>query len=142
MDSLTIESIACAADPDASYNCTLDLLHLSQLHPDLLESLLTGPKPVLHELSAALPAAQQQFLAQRRAEEAAECSIKSDVHIRLLPLPATPDTARGLLQPQLSQLRTRHNQRLVTVTGAVVRTGQVNVLESHRLYECKRCQHR
>ncbi|KAK9809449.1 hypothetical protein WJX73_009223 [Symbiochloris irregularis] len=33
-------------------------------------------------------------------------------------------------------------QRLVTIQGTVVRCGAVNVLESHRLYECKQCLHR
>ena len=134
--------MAVAADPDALYGCHLSLLRLSQASPKLMERLLDQPKAVLQEFNAALPAAQQQLISELPAEDAAQCAVKADIQIRLQPLPAMPGSSCSLLHPHTSKIRCRHSQRLVTVTGTVVRTGVVNVLESHRVYECKACRHR
>ena len=138
-----LEALCKASEEEAQHNCSISLLQLSQASPALVQSLFAYPRSAQKELTAALPAAQQQWLAKYGQDySSTELSVKADAVLRVLPLPSACSISPDLLHPQLSRLRTRHAQRLIAVTGTVVRAGVVNVLESHRLYECRKCQHR
>lgn len=137
-----LEEIVQAPEVDSCYIVVLSLLQLSQYSQDTVQHLLEQPTACLQDVSAALLTAQQLLISSFQKEEAAACSVKSRVQLRLLPLPVTSSASLDLLNPSVSQLLVRHSQRLVTIHGTVVRCGSVNVLESHRLYECKQCLHR
>ena len=134
-----LAEILAGADPDLSYDCSLSLLRLAQLEPTWLNSLLGTPNLFIPELNAALCSSQQQLLLQPSQQAEEQRCLKRDVHLHLLPLPTALSISCCLwLHPSISEVRTRHSRRLVTVTGTVVRTGVVNVREWPRLVEGKK----
>lgn len=59
-------------------------------------------------------------------------TFKHDVRVRLAPLPAVPEFTRA----NVSSIRSTDHGRFLQVSGTVIRTGSIRMLESKRVYRC------
>ena len=67
---------------------------------------------------------------------------KEKLHVRIRSLPFHLDVACPESNPGVGGLKCSHLGQLITLSGTVVRTGSVKMLEAKRLYECPKCHHR
>lgn len=65
-------------------------------------------------------------------------SVKESCHLRLHHLPCS----RELCKPTVTSIRASDINRLLSVSGTVIRTGVVKLLHSRREYVCAKCRHR
>ncbi|RYG63754.1 minichromosome maintenance protein MCM, partial [archaeon] len=98
------------------------LTHFELLHPLFEEALFEAQRAIIDEVSGV------------------NCFLKRRCHVRLCSLPPCSDSLKGSLQ----QLGAEFGSQLVQLSGTVVRTGGVRMLELSRQYECQnaRCRHR
>jgi DNA helicase MCM9 len=71
-----------------------------------------------------------------------DMAVKENAHIRLHSLPYALDPNPNELNPTIAKIGSYHLGKLITVTGTIVKTGIVQMLESQKLYMCNRCKHR
>ncbi|KAK9824018.1 hypothetical protein WJX72_006994 [[Myrmecia] bisecta] len=138
--SQALEELLLQPDPEAHYAIPVSLLDLAHINYGLAESLLQTPKPVLRCIDAALLQAQHQLMQGHPRK--AHMAIKERVHARLASLPHSLDSRAGGASPSIGNIRSVHVNKLLTVSGTVVRSGAVQMLEAQRLYECAKCKHR
>lgn len=70
-------------------------------------------------------------------------SVKENVHVRLHSLPySVPGPPPRMLRPGLGSVGAQHINKLISVTGTVVRTGPLRMFESRQVHECTRCHSR
>ncbi|KAL1496295.1 hypothetical protein AB1Y20_016257 [Prymnesium parvum] len=110
----------------------LDLLHANCALGTLL----------LHHAAALLPYFDDAILdVQHRLigthEDRLFMSVKPSCHARLTRLPCCPETCK----PTVSSIRTEDVNRLITVSGTVIRTGQIKMLQARRGFMCVKCHH-
>jgi DNA replicative helicase MCM subunit Mcm2 (Cdc46/Mcm family) len=68
-------------------------------------------------------------------ESGCALSVKPLVHVRLTHVPCVPE----VVLPSLRAMQNSHYDKLVTITGTVVRAGGMKMIEARRKYECKSC---
>lgn len=118
--------------PDlADFDATLahTLVHFPRLLLPIFEEALVEAQSGVHKH----PAFAEKHEGQRG-------SVKRLCHIRLFQLPPFPE----LHKQTLSMLRSDEFDHLVQISGTIVRTGSVRVLELSKEYQCMkpRCGHR
>lgn len=132
-----------AADPDRHYGLPLSLVSLAEFSPGVVDVLLGSPRSVLELLDQAVQMAQEQLLqAPPQQTERGALSAKPHVHPRLVGAALLHDGCAAELCPPIGAISAAHNDRIITFSGTVVRTGVVKVLEARRLYECTKCKRR
>ncbi len=67
---------------------------------------------------------------------------KEHLHVRLQSLPYSLDEGCFETGPTITQLRTHHEHKLVTLIGTVVKAHQPKVVLQKRVHECAKCGHR
>lgn len=65
-------------------------------------------------------------------------TVKPSVHARLHHLPCCTEFCK----PTVSSIRADDINRLISVSGTVVRTGQIKMLQARREFICVKCKHR
>jgi DNA helicase MCM9 len=65
-------------------------------------------------------------------------SVKASCHLRMRSLPRCPE----LWKPTVTSIRAADINRLLTVSGTVIRTGQMKLIHQRREYKCSKCDHR
>ena len=119
------------------YSLRINILSLVNFDVDLAEALCERPTYTLLLFDKAALTAQQQIVRQEHLEGFA--AVKDLVHVRLWGVPFHLDHQSSSLYPSIGNIRSCHVDKLITVTGTVVRTGSVTMIESHKLYQCARC---
>lgn len=104
---------------------------------ELTVALCDHPKEMFMLFDQAALTAQQQTIQQEQSQ--AVFIVKDLVHVRVWGVPFHLDMQASSLYPSIGSIRSCHVDKLITVTGTVVRTGAVTMIESHKLYQCVRC---
>ena len=159
-------------DFERHYGIVISITRLAVEEYGVVEVLLSSPKAILPVLDAALVHAQRKLLPELLQEEGKEnvhngtpgqgsvsntamqsmiqypmaknsiCSVKENVHARLIGISTFLDRRFRRVSPGIDDIGAAYIDRLITVRGTVVRTGEVKLLQSRLLYECGRCKYR
>ncbi len=116
------------------------MIQLAAFDVGLAETLIEQPLETLLLLDKAAVVAQQKVLQEHQAQ--GSLSVKGLVHVRIWGMPFHLDSESSSIFPDIASVRSCHVDKLLTITGTVVRTGSVTMMESHKLYECTRCHDR
>ncbi|KAI9207376.1 MCM2/3/5 family-domain-containing protein [Polychytrium aggregatum] len=124
------------AKPDTSrhYPIHVSILDYSHKNPWMCNQIAMNPTDFIPLMDAALQQAQSLIL--QRNPSATELSIKPKTHARLNRVPMVDEVCL----PKLP--RSKDVGRLVCISGTVIRTGMVKMLETLKLYECQKCGRR
>ncbi|XP_005389182.1 PREDICTED: DNA helicase MCM9 [Chinchilla lanigera] len=123
-----------ADDEDVHYPVVVNAMTLFETNMEVGEYFTTFPNEVLTVFDSALRRAALtvfQSLAQHEA-----VSMKHNLHARISGLPVCPELVREHIP------KTKDVGHFLSVTGTVIRTSLVKVLEFERDYMCNKCKYR
>ncbi|XP_051470876.1 DNA helicase MCM9 isoform X2 [Apus apus] len=121
------------ADHEAHYPVLIDALTLFETNMEIGEYFNAFPSEVLPIFDSALRRAALAALQAAAAPE--RLSVKQNLHARISGLPVCPELTREHIP------KTRDVGHFLSVTGTVIRTSLVKVLEFERSYICNKCKH-
>ncbi|NXW64073.1 MCM9 helicase, partial [Eurystomus gularis] len=121
------------ADEEAHYPVVVDALTLFEANMEIGEYFNAFPSEVLPIFDSALRRAA--LAALQAAAAPPQLSVKQNLHARVSGLPVCPELTREHIP------KTRDVGHFLSVTGTVVRTSLVKVLEFERSYICNKCKH-
>lgn len=131
-----------AYNTEVHYGVEISTVLLASQDYAAAEILFSNPRGILPFLDSSLIAAQQAILDKQNSSSRHHLSIKENIHARLRGPATFLDTSSREACPQIADISAGHIDKLITITGTVVRTGTVKLLEARRLYECNKCHHR
>ncbi|XP_068794248.1 DNA helicase MCM9 [Struthio camelus] len=120
-------------DDEAHYPVVVDALTLFETNMEIGEYFNAFPSEVLPVFDNALRRAAASAL--QAAAEAPRLGVKPNLHARISGLPVCPELTREHIP------KTRDVGHFLSVTGTVIRTSLVKVLEFERSYICNKCKH-
>ncbi|XP_009904362.2 DNA helicase MCM9 isoform X1 [Dryobates pubescens] len=120
------------ADDEAHYPVVVDAMTLFEANMEIGEYFNAFPSEVLPIFDSALRRAA--LAALQAAPAAPQLRVKHNLHARVSGLPVCPELTREHIP------RTRDVGHFLSVTGTVVRTSLVKVLEFERSYICNKCK--
>jgi len=123
---------------------TLILFHEKVILPIFCDALITLQRKLLSDAQQEIRVARAtQTLSQDAAMQQAaitidNASVKTNVHIRLHNLPP------GFVKRNVSMISSSDCGNFIEVSGTVIRTGMIKMLESEKEFQCasSRCNHR
>ncbi|XP_075001835.1 DNA helicase MCM9 [Calonectris borealis] len=121
------------ADDEAHYPVIVDALTLFETNMEIGEYFNAFPSEVLPIFDSALRRAA--LAALQAAAAPPQLSVKQNLHARVSGLPVCPELTREHIP------KTRDVGHFLSVTGTVIRTSLVKVLEFERSYICNKCKH-
>lgn len=121
-----IEYIAAAEDHTAHYAVDIDFIAMQNIAPDACTTLLHDPHTALPLLEEAIQNVQESFTD----------NPKPHLHARVCHLPSTP----AYLKQNVSVLRNRDVDKLLSLLGTVTRTGSVMLREVTKEFACSKCK--
>lgn len=138
MHSLVQDLVSLLQKPATNehYSLRFNILALVSFDVTLAEALCEQPTEILLLFDKAALIAQQQIMQREHSQTV--LAVKQLVHVRVLGVPFHLDP-QSSLYPSIGNIRSCHVDKLITVTGTVVRTACVTMIESHKLYQCARC---
>ncbi|XP_075780165.1 DNA helicase MCM9 isoform X2 [Pelodiscus sinensis] len=120
-------------DDERHYPVIVDALTLFETNMEIGEYFNAFPNEVLPIFDNALRRAAMTAL--QSASQTHDLSIKQNLHARISGLPVCPELTRERIP------KTRDVGHFLSVTGTVIRTSLVKVLEFERDYMCNKCKH-
>ncbi|XP_042301657.1 DNA helicase MCM9 isoform X1 [Sceloporus undulatus] len=120
-------------DDDAHYPVVIDALTLFETNMEIGEYFNAVPNEVLPIFDNALRRAAMTVC--QSVSQAHDFIIKQNLHARISGLPVCPELTREHIP------KTRDVGHFLSVTGTVIRTSLVKVLEFERDYMCNKCKH-
>ncbi|NXC34652.1 MCM9 helicase, partial [Campylorhamphus procurvoides] len=120
-------------DDQAHYPVVVDALTLFEANMEIGEYFHAFPSEVLPVLDSALRRAA--LAALQEAPGPAPLTLKRHLHARVSGLPVCPELTREHIP------KTKDVGHFLSVTGTVIRTSSVKVLEFERSYICNKCKH-
>ncbi|NXP49901.1 MCM9 helicase, partial [Heliornis fulica] len=121
------------ADDEAHYPVVVDAMTLFETNMEIGDYFNAFPTEVLAVFDSAL---RRAALAELQGTETpTQLSMKQNLHARVSGLPVCPELTREHIP------KTRDVGHFLSVTGTVVRTSLVKVLEFERNYICSKCKH-
>ncbi|NXP17269.1 MCM9 helicase, partial [Scytalopus superciliaris] len=131
-----ILAILREADDEAHYPVVVDALTLFEANMEIGEYFSAFPREVLPVWDSAL---RRAALAALRDSDPgpgpAPLRLKHNLHARVSGLPVCPELTREHIP------KTKDVGHFLSVTGTVIRTSSVKVLEFERSYICNKCKH-
>ncbi|NXC09499.1 MCM9 helicase, partial [Orthonyx spaldingii] len=121
------------ADDQAHYPVVVDALTLFETNMEIAEYFNAFPSEVLPIFDSALRRAA--LAALQDSAEPAQLSLKQNLHARVSGLPICPELTREHIP------KSKDVGHFLSVTGTVIRTSSVKVLEFERSYICNKCKH-
>ncbi|NXW40133.1 MCM9 helicase, partial [Nyctiprogne leucopyga] len=121
------------ADGEAHYPVVVDALTLFETNMEIGEYFNAFPTEVLPIFDSALRRAALSVL--QAAGAPPQLSVKQNLHARVSGLPVCPELTREHIP------KSRDVGHFLSVTGTVIRTSLVKVLEFERSYICDKCKH-
>ncbi|NXM95683.1 MCM9 helicase, partial [Sylvia borin] len=121
------------ADDQAHYPVVVDALTLFETNMEIGEYFNAFPSEVLPILDSALRRAA--LAALQECADPAQLSLKQNLHARVSGLPVCPELTREHIP------KSKDVGHFLSVTGTVIRTSSVKVLEFERSYICNKCKH-
>ena len=117
-------------------------LDVIDFDPTLGYSLVNFPKILLPIFDNALVMCQQSLHLRGSfaTQFGSKGSVKRHIHTRIVSLPPLANTSKK----SIGEIRSHEIGHLIQVSGTIVRTGTIRVLEVSKEYQCmkKRCGHR
>ncbi|XP_050805429.1 DNA helicase MCM9 isoform X1 [Gopherus flavomarginatus] len=120
-------------DDEGHYPVIVDALTLFETNMEIGEYFNAFPNEVLPIFDNALRRAAMTAL--QSASQTHDFSVKQNLHARISGLPVCPELTRERIP------KTRDVGHFLSVTGTVIRTSLVKVLEFERDYMCNKCKH-
>ncbi|KAM8999408.1 DNA helicase MCM9 isoform X1 [Sarcophilus harrisii] len=120
-------------DEDAHYPVVVDAMTLFETNMEIGEYFNAFPNEVLPIFDSALRRAALTILQSLSQSE--EFYMKQNLHARISGLPVCPELMREHIP------KTKDVGHFLSVTGTVIRTSMVKVLEYERDYMCNKCKH-
>ncbi|KAH0622266.1 hypothetical protein JD844_024412 [Phrynosoma platyrhinos] len=120
-------------DDDAHYPVIIDALTLFETNMEIGEYFNAVPNEVLPIFDNALRRAAMTVC--QSVSQAHGFIMKQNLHARISGLPVCPELTREHIP------KTRDVGHFLSVTGTVIRTSLVKVLEFERDYMCNKCKH-
>ncbi|NWT86645.1 MCM9 helicase, partial [Lanius ludovicianus] len=128
-----ILSILREADDQSHYPVVVDALTLFETNMEIGEYFNAFPSEVLPIFDSALRRAA--LAALQDSADPAQLSLKQNLHARVSGLPVCPELTREHIP------KSKDVGHFLSVTGTVIRTSSVKVLEFERSYICNKCKH-
>jgi DNA helicase MCM9 len=116
---------------DEHYSVEIQSQDLTHFDSALSYSVLHYPKLLIPLFEEALLELQKEIMKQLSGDQL--CRVKVQCHIRILSLPSIPEFSKRTI----SDVKAHETNAFVQVTGTVVRTGGVRMLEQSKQYECQ-----
>ncbi|KAJ7341882.1 hypothetical protein JRQ81_007523 [Phrynocephalus forsythii] len=120
-------------DDDAHYAVIVDALTLFETNMEIGDYFNAFPSEVLPVFDSALRRAALTMF--QSVSQPHDFIIKQNLHARISGLPVCPELTREHIP------KTRDVGHFLSVTGTVIRTSLVKVLEFERDYMCNKCKH-
>ncbi|XP_029452280.1 DNA helicase MCM9 isoform X2 [Rhinatrema bivittatum] len=120
---------------DAHYPLVVNAMTLFETNMEIGEYLNAFPSEVLPVFDSALRRAALTILQSASPSPNDGLLMKPNLHARITGLPVCPELTREHIP------KTRDVGRFLSVTGTVIRTSLVKVLEFERDYMCSKCKH-
>jgi DNA helicase MCM9 len=137
-----IEEILAGEDDLAPYSVPMCMQYLLDHNPTLGMLLLQHPNRLMSLADQAIQTVQKEWLDSdaHRNSSSLQWSLKDKVYCRIQDMPPIPQ----LRKPNISCLRSTDVGGLLEVSGTVIRTGMVKLLERTKTYTCgsSRCKHK
>ncbi|KAJ2177354.1 DNA helicase mcm9 [Coemansia sp. RSA 551] len=111
----------------------IDMHELLEFNHELAMLLLESPSKFLPLFNIACLAAQRSLKQQTTVSDSI-CTVKEDAQVRVTHLPNHPTLQRTRI-PGSEDVG-----RLLSISGTVIRTGLVKMMETHRVYSCTKCR--
>ncbi|NXM37675.1 MCM9 helicase, partial [Gymnorhina tibicen] len=121
------------ADDQAHYPVVVDALTLFETNMEIGDYFNAFPSEVLPIFDSALRRAA--LAALQDSADPAQLSLKQNLHARVSGLPVCPELTREHIP------KSKDVGHFLSVTGTVIRTSSVKVLEFERSYICNKCKH-
>ncbi|KAM9382180.1 LOW QUALITY PROTEIN: DNA helicase MCM9 [Phaethornis superciliosus] len=121
------------ADDEGHYPVVVDALTLFETNMEVGEYFNAFPGEVLPVFDSALRRAA--LAALQESTDPGQLSVKQNLHARISGLPVCPELTREHIP------KTKDVGHFLSVTGTVIRTSLVKVLEFERSYICNKCKH-
>ncbi|CAG5132668.1 unnamed protein product, partial [Candidula unifasciata] len=124
-----------ATDADEYNSVTVNALSLFEKNMEFCDMLLSSPLTMLDIFDTALVEAQldlKKVLDTDRNQQ--HLTVKKKVHVRVMSLPVCPELNRTTLP------RTADLGSFLSVTGTVIRTALIRMLEYEKEYICAKCR--
>ncbi|XP_030829996.1 DNA helicase MCM9 [Strongylocentrotus purpuratus] len=128
-----IEGILLKEEESQHYSVQIDAMTLFETNMEVSELILTSPLITLPLLDIALTRVAMDVY--RNHPEKDNMSMKTNIHGRLTRLPACPELVREQLP------RNTDIGRFLSVSGTVIRTTLVKMLEFEKDFMCSKCNH-
>ncbi|KAM5263502.1 DNA helicase MCM9 isoform 1-T1 [Ctenodactylus gundi] len=120
-------------DEDAHYSVVVNAMTLFETNMEVGEYFNVFPNEVLTVFDSALRRSALTILQSLSQPEGV--SMKQNLHARISGLPVCPELVREHIP------KTKDVGHFLSVTGTVIRTSLVKVLEFERDYMCNKCKH-
>nr|XP_045014044.1 DNA helicase MCM9 isoform X2 [Jaculus jaculus] len=120
-------------DEDAHYPIVINAMTLFETNMEIGEYFTVFPNEVLTVFDSALRRSALTIL--QSLSQPQDFSMKQNLHARISGLPVCPELVREHIP------RTKDVGHFLSVTGTVIRTSVVKVLEFERDYMCTKCKH-
>ncbi|XP_012888279.1 PREDICTED: DNA helicase MCM9 isoform X1 [Dipodomys ordii] len=120
-------------DEDAHYSIVVNAMTLFETNMEIGEYFNVFPNEVLTIFDSALQRSALTILQSLSQPE--DVSMKQNLHARISGLPICPELVREHIP------KTKDVGHFLSVTGTVIRTSMVKVLEFERDYMCNKCKH-
>ncbi|XP_052801933.1 DNA helicase MCM9-like [Mya arenaria] len=127
-----MRSVLAADDQEEHYAVNINALSMFERCMEICPVLITSPLVLLPAFDSALVHAQTLLLDQLSDKNGH--SVKANVHARITSLPVQPEFTRSTV-PKTSDIG-----NFLALTGTVIRTTVVKVLEYERDYICAKCK--
>ncbi|XP_037376206.1 DNA helicase MCM9 isoform X1 [Talpa occidentalis] len=120
-------------DEDAHYSVVVNAMTLFETNMEIGEYFNACPNEVLTIFDSALQRSALTLLQSLSQPE--DFSLKQNLHARISGLPVCPELVREHIP------KTKDVGHFLSVTGTVIQTSLVKVLEFERDYMCNKCKH-
>uniref|UniRef100_A0A8C5QD72 DNA helicase MCM9 n=1 Tax=Leptobrachium leishanense TaxID=445787 RepID=A0A8C5QD72_9ANUR len=130
-----LEQILAEGDEDAHYSLVVNAMTLFEANMEIGEYFNAFPNEVLPVFDNALRRATMSFLQSQSSSQQGNVTLKQNLHARITGLPVCPELTREQIP------KTRDVGHFLSVTGTVIRTSMVKVLEYEQDYMCNKCKH-
>ncbi|KAM8790218.1 DNA helicase MCM9 isoform 1-T1 [Rhynchonycteris naso] len=120
-------------DEDAHYPVVVNAMTLFETNMEIGEYFNAFPNEVLTVFDSALR--RSALTIQQSLSQPEDVSMKQNLHVRISGLPVCPELVREHIP------KTKDVGHFLSVTGTVIRTSLVKILEFERDYMCNKCKH-
>ena len=137
-----IRDILQDPNPSVSKHHAVAVSFLDLLEENMILGTLLAHHPfdLQQYFDDAVVEAQRELMSQLPEEECAfdGLCVKESCHLRMHRLPRCSE----MWKPTVTSIRASDINRLLTVSGTVIRTGIMKLIHQRREYRCTKCEHR